>query len=68
MNEHTGVENCRWARPTIRLPYPYWVEAEDTPWSCLHDQEPFPLENTDTCKGCPRWEPKHLPITKAARA
>ena len=62
MDEQTGVETCRWARLTVRLPYPLWMESEDKPWSCLRDQEPRPLEDTAVCHGCPRWEPRHLPI------
>lgn len=63
MNERPSVESCRWARLTVRLPYPLWMESEDKPWSCLRDQEPRPLDDTAVCRGCPRWEPRHLPIT-----
>jgi hypothetical protein len=64
MDERSSVESCRWARLTVRLPYPLWMESEDKPWSCLRDQEPRPLEDTAVCHGCPRWEPRHLPIAK----
>lgn len=62
MDDRTSVETCRWARQTIRTPYPYWLESEDTPWSCLRDAEPRPLETTEICKDCARWEPRHLPL------
>jgi hypothetical protein len=60
MNEQPSVVNCRWARETLRLPYPHWLEAEDTPWTCLRDLEPRPLEDPEICRECPRWEPRRL--------
>lgn len=65
MGESSSVENCRWSRLTIQLPYPVWLESEDKPWSCLRDKEPRPLEDTDICHGCPRWEPRRLPVATA---
>jgi hypothetical protein len=62
MDQESGVVSCRWARPTIRLPYPVWLEADGKPWTCLRDQEPRPLEDTDVCRGCPRWEPRRLHV------
>lgn len=56
------VESCRWACMTVRLPYPLWLESEDKPWSCLRDPGPNPLESTDVCRGCPRWQPDRLHI------
>ena len=47
----------------MRLPYPYWLDAEDKPWACLRDREAQTLEDTAVCKDCPRWEPRHLPLT-----
>ena len=63
MDEIPGVESCRWARLTLRLPYPLWLECEDKPWTCLRDPEPHPLADTEVCGGCPRWLPRrvHLP-------
>lgn len=66
MDERSRVENCRWARLTVRLPYPYWLDTEDKPWACLRDSEPRPLEDTAVCQGCARWEPRHLPLHQAS--
>lgn len=63
MDERCSVETCRWARPTVRLPYPYWLDSEDKPWACLREPEPKTLEDTDVCKECPRWDPRHLAVS-----
>jgi hypothetical protein len=63
MNELPSVVNCRWARPTVRLPYPYWLNAEELPWACLRDPEPHLLEDAERCRDCPRWDPRHLTLT-----
>lgn len=62
MDQASSVETCRWARMTVRLSYPLWLDSEDKPWSCLREPEPRPLEDTAVCHGCPRWEPRHLPL------
>ena len=43
---------------TLFLPYPYWIAAEQDPWCCLRDPVPRPLESTDECRTCLRWEQK----------
>ena len=65
MDQRPSVENCRWARLTLRLPYPLWLESEDKPWSCLRNNEPRPLDDTAICHDCPRWEPRHLAVVQA---
>lgn len=65
MDERPSVESCRWARLTLRLPYPFWLDSEDKPWSCLRDAEPRPLDDTDICHDCPRWESRRLPFMQA---
>lgn len=47
---------CRWAEPTLFMPWPVWLEAWTCPWSCLVDGEPRPLVSTEVCRTCPRWE------------
>ncbi|MEW6321211.1 MAG: hypothetical protein AB1635_08980 [Acidobacteriota bacterium] len=64
MDEQTGVESCRWARPTVRLPYPQWLESEQKPWTCLRDAQPNSLEDTDICHDCPRWESRRLDVSR----
>lgn len=52
---HT-IQRCRWAEPTIFLANPQWTAAEDYPWSCRRDATPRPVEDTQACQTCPRWE------------
>ncbi len=58
MDAHHGIDSCRWARPTLFLPYPLWLEAENTPWTCVRPMPPKLLETTDVCRTCPNVEPK----------
>jgi hypothetical protein len=60
MDQIPSVVSCRWARQTLFLPYPLWLNSEKTPWTCLRDREPRPLENTELCRDCFRWEPRRL--------
>lgn len=60
MPEPAAVETCRWARLTIRTPYPHWLDAEDRPWSCLCKSEPRTLDDPAECHHCPRWMPHRL--------
>lgn len=55
MKSPHAVTTCRWATPTLSLPYPLWLAAEDTPWSCTRLPDPRPLESTDACATCPHW-------------
>lgn len=64
MADESRVETCRWARPTLRMPYPLWLESEDKPWTCLRDKTPRPLEDTSECIGCPRWEPRRVHLSE----
>jgi hypothetical protein len=54
---HRGASTCRWAVPTLLAPAPCWFEAERAAWTCLRDDTPRLLDNTDECADCPRWEP-----------
>ena len=58
MDRNHGAATCRWATPTVDLPAPAWLEAADRPWSCLRDGTPHPLESTEGCNSCDRWEPR----------
>lgn len=55
-----GASTCRWARATVMLPYPAWLEAEEHPWACLRLTDPRPLDSTEVCDTCPHWMPKRL--------
>jgi hypothetical protein len=56
MQEKQQAGNCRWAMPTLFVPFPIWLEAEDFAWTCTRDAEPHPLLTTEPCENCPRWE------------
>jgi hypothetical protein len=60
MNEQPSVVTCRWARESIRLPYPYWLNADNVAWTCLRDGEPHELDDPDICRDCPRWQSRRL--------
>jgi hypothetical protein len=58
MTDIRRQEPCRWRGLTLFLPYPHWLGAEQDPWSCVRDVSPRPLETTEECLTCPRWEAK----------
>ena len=62
MAERMSVETCRWAKPTIRAPFPQWLEAESKAWTCFRDAEPRALEDPSVCQECPRWQPHRLRV------
>lgn len=58
MDVKRTAANCQWARPTLFEPDPTWLEASDRPWACERDTAPKPLDTTEICADCPRWEPR----------
>jgi len=64
MSDQTSVETCRWAKPTVRAPYPFWLDAEDKAWTCFRDEQPRPLDDPAVCHGCPRWEPHRVHLSE----
>ena len=65
--------NCRWATPTLLLGDLSWLDATDSPWSCLRPSPssefleglggpPRLLRTTDECAVCPGWEARP-PVT-----
>ena len=56
-----GVTTCQWGTPTLSLPYPLWLAAEDRPWSCTRTSEMRALDLTDVCADCPQWTPVPAP-------
>ena len=57
MNSTRSAASCRWAIPTVFLPPPLWLSAEDCPWTCILTGVPHVLRTTERCRSCPQWEP-----------
>ena len=38
MDDKHSAANCRWAKPTLFLPPPFWLEAWNCPWTCTRDE------------------------------
>jgi len=55
------VASCRWATPTLFTLRPFWLAAEDNPWTCVRSDQPRPIEDTVQCKSCGHWEPEPSP-------
>jgi len=52
-----GAATCLKATPTIFMPSPMWLRAEEAPWTCIRTAPPRLLHSTETCETCPRWQP-----------
>jgi uncharacterized protein (DUF302 family) len=50
--------SCRWATPTLFVSAPVCYDAEESLWSCTRDAGTRPLETTEVCADCERWEPR----------
>jgi hypothetical protein len=62
MTDPTSVATCRFARLTVRMPYPLWLEAEDKPWTCLREEPARPLDDASVCHECPHWMPHRVHV------
>ena len=64
-------QTCRWAVPTLDLPWPTWLDAWAWPWSCrTEDGDAKIVLSTTVCEDCPRWEFRGdlpIPFTGALR-
>lgn len=56
MTEHSVV-SCRWARLTLTMPYPIWIDSERQPWTCVRGEQMRELPDTESCRVCPNWLP-----------
>jgi hypothetical protein len=56
IHDRQSAVTCRWAQPTLFLGPPLWLDAQDTPWTCVRDTTPQPLDSTGVCADCRRWE------------
>jgi hypothetical protein len=66
MDETQHAANCRWATPTLFVAAPFWLAAEEFPWSCVRDAAPRLLATTDVCATCARWDEATLLSPQAA--
>lgn len=63
---------CSWAKPTLLLDWPDWLNAWSSEWSCQHDGAYHPLVHSECCRTCPRWQAKadddliRMPLTADA--
>jgi hypothetical protein len=66
MTKLDGVVTCHWLTPTRIMPHPFCFEADASPWSCLRDGRPRPLNAAELsrCATCSRWESRTLDATK----
>ncbi len=58
MTQKQTASTCKWARPTMSMPRPIWLEAWDRPWTCVREGAPHTLETTEPCDDCPNWVPQ----------
>jgi hypothetical protein len=47
---------CKWSIPTLFAPWPVWLDAWTNEWTCTRDGTARPLEHSEHCRACPRWE------------
>jgi len=59
MEKHSA-HTCRWARPTLFLPLPDWIDARDAPWSCRRREPTRLIESATECAKCTQWERRRI--------
>jgi hypothetical protein len=52
-----AVQTCRWAMPTLFLPWPLWYDASAHEWSCTRGAKPRGLMDPVSCTTCRQWAP-----------
>jgi hypothetical protein len=50
-----SVHTCRWATPTLFLPWPLWFDAAEYEWSCTRGPLPRGIAKPATCTECDGW-------------
>lgn len=50
-----AVQTCKWAVPTLFLPWPLWYDAAVQHWSCTREPAPRGLPDPACCARCARW-------------
>ena len=56
-----SVQTCRWAIPTLFLPWPLWFDATAFEWSCTKGVEPRGIPQPLSCTRCEGWAPAGCP-------
>lgn len=51
-----AVSSCRFATPTLFLPWPLWYAASASEWSCTRLPESRQLADPSECARCKCWE------------
>src|SRR5947208_373688 len=52
-------QTCRWAAPTMRLGWPFWLDSLSWPWSCALKGRLRLLSGGDYCRNCSSWQERH---------
>ena len=57
MTQVQSVQTCRWATPTLFLPWPLWFDAAEHEWSCTRGTRPHGIPQPESCGKCDGWAP-----------
>jgi hypothetical protein len=57
MTRVQSVQTCRWATPTLFLPWPLWFDAAHYEWSCTRGLRPRGIAQPAACARCEGWTP-----------
>lgn len=49
---------CKWAKPTLLLEWPLWIDAWSWEWSCQRDGAFKPVNRPADCHTCAQWQHK----------
>jgi hypothetical protein len=57
-----AVHTCRWATPTLFLPWPLWFDASNNEWSCTRGDTARGLHDPSNCAVCKGWTAASRPL------
>jgi hypothetical protein len=55
-----AVQTCKWAIPTMFLPWPLWYDASEQDWSCTLGPAPRGVPDPTCCAACRNWTGKDV--------
>jgi hypothetical protein len=58
MNSEHLPRTCKWAKPTLFLEWPLWIDAWSWEWSCHKDGAFKPVKGPADCRTCAQWQHK----------